>query len=101
MPGADTSCHEMTRRACGAAGFMPRPIVTANDCSVLSALVAAEAGTVLIPSHGPAPRHRGDQPAPAGGTRRPHGGGPTPAPATPACHESGSCWRHSATPPRT
>ncbi|MFI6789500.1 LysR family transcriptional regulator [Nonomuraea sp. NPDC050383] len=49
MPGTETSCHEMTRRACGAAGFVPRPIVTANDFSVLSALVAAEAGMALIP----------------------------------------------------
>ncbi|WP_432945649.1 hypothetical protein ACQPXM_06120 [Kribbella sp. CA-253562] len=43
MPGPETSCHEMTRWACGAAGFVPRPIVTANDFSVLSALAVAHA----------------------------------------------------------
>lgn len=49
MPGPETSCHELTRRACGAAGFVPRPIAIASDISVLTALVAAEAGVALVP----------------------------------------------------
>ncbi|MEU0187214.1 LysR substrate-binding domain-containing protein [Streptomyces sp. NPDC006207] len=49
MPGPDTSCHELTRRACGAAGFVPRPVALASDFSVLTALVAAGAGVALVP----------------------------------------------------
>lgn len=49
VPGQETSCHEMVRRACGAAGFVVRPIVEATDFSVLTALVAAGAGVALIP----------------------------------------------------
>ncbi|WP_376768098.1 LysR substrate-binding domain-containing protein [Nonomuraea rhodomycinica] len=70
MPGAETSCHEITRRACGAAGFVPRTIVTANDFSVLSCTRWRNASTA---------RWR-----------------PTPGPARPACHGPGS-W---ATPQR-
>ncbi|MEU4097007.1 LysR family transcriptional regulator [Streptomyces sp. NPDC026673] len=49
MPGSETSCHELTRRACGAAGFVPRPVAVASDFSVLTALVAAGAGVALVP----------------------------------------------------
>lgn len=49
MPGPETSCHELTSRACGAAGFVPQPTVVATDFSVLAALVAAGAGVALIP----------------------------------------------------
>ena len=49
MPGPATSCHELTRRACGAAGFVPRPIALASDFSVLIALVAVDAGVALVP----------------------------------------------------
>ncbi|MBO2452209.1 LysR family transcriptional regulator [Actinomadura barringtoniae] len=49
MPGPETSCHELTRRACGAAGFVPRPVAVASDFSVLTALVAAGAGVALVP----------------------------------------------------
>jgi DNA-binding transcriptional LysR family regulator len=49
MPGPETSCHELTKRACGAAGFVPRPVVVASDFSVLTALVAAGAGAALVP----------------------------------------------------
>jgi DNA-binding transcriptional LysR family regulator len=49
LPGPETSCHELTRRACGAAGFVPRPVAVASDFSVLTALAAAGAGVALVP----------------------------------------------------
>lgn len=49
LPGPETSCHELAMRACGAAGFVPHPVAVASDFSVLTALVAAEAGVALIP----------------------------------------------------
>lgn len=49
IPGVETSCHEMIRRACGAAGFVMKVIAQATDFSVLAALVRAGAGTALIP----------------------------------------------------
>ncbi|WP_293242826.1 LysR family transcriptional regulator [Mycolicibacterium sp.] len=50
MPGPDSSCHEMTQRACGVAGFVPRAVALATDYSVLAALVAVDAGVALIPN---------------------------------------------------
>jgi DNA-binding transcriptional LysR family regulator len=50
MPGPETSCHEMTQRACGAAGFVPHPVALATDFGVLAALVAVDAGVALIPN---------------------------------------------------
>lgn len=49
MPGPETSCHELTRRACGAAGFVPHPAAVASDFSVITALAAAGAGVALVP----------------------------------------------------
>ncbi|MCX4835687.1 LysR family transcriptional regulator [Streptomyces sp. NBC_01016] len=49
VPGADTACHEMTQRACGAAGFVPRAVARASDFGVLTALVARDAGVALVP----------------------------------------------------
>lgn len=49
MPGADTSCHELTARACGAAGFVPQPLVLASDFAVITALVGAGAGVAMVP----------------------------------------------------
>ena len=49
LPAPDTSCHELTQRACGAAGFVPRATVLASDFAVLTALVAAGAGVALVP----------------------------------------------------
>jgi DNA-binding transcriptional LysR family regulator len=49
LPDPRTSCHELTRRACGAAGFVPSPIAVATDFAVLTALVAAGAGAALVP----------------------------------------------------
>jgi DNA-binding transcriptional LysR family regulator len=50
MPGPESSCHEMTQRACGAAGFVPRAVALATDFSVLAALVGVDAGVALIPN---------------------------------------------------
>jgi DNA-binding transcriptional LysR family regulator len=50
LPGPETACHELTRRACGAAGFVPHPVALASDFSVLTALAAAGAGVALVPS---------------------------------------------------
>ncbi|TWV55442.1 LysR family transcriptional regulator [Streptomyces misionensis] len=49
LPGPDTACHEMARRACGAAGFVPRAVAVASDFAVLCALAARRAGVALIP----------------------------------------------------
>lgn len=49
LPGPETSCHELTQRACGAAGFVPRAVALASDFAVLTALVAASAGVALVP----------------------------------------------------
>ncbi|HEY4459735.1 MAG TPA: LysR family transcriptional regulator [Pseudonocardiaceae bacterium] len=49
LPAPETSCHELTQRACGAAGFVPRSVVLASDFAVLTALVAAGAGVALVP----------------------------------------------------
>jgi DNA-binding transcriptional LysR family regulator len=49
MPDPRTSCHELTRRACGAAGFVPAPIAVATDFAVLTAFVAAGAGVAIVP----------------------------------------------------
>ncbi|MFE5244159.1 MULTISPECIES: LysR family transcriptional regulator [unclassified Streptomyces] len=48
-PGPETSCYEMIQRACGAAGFVPDIRTRSSDFAVLAALVAAGAGTALIP----------------------------------------------------
>ncbi|MEU8029056.1 LysR family transcriptional regulator [Streptomyces sp. NPDC049099] len=49
LPGPDTACHEMAQRACGAAGFVPRPVAVASDFAVLCALAARRAGVALVP----------------------------------------------------
>jgi DNA-binding transcriptional LysR family regulator len=49
LPGPETSCHELTRRACGSAGFVPRAVAQASDFAVITALVAAGAGVALVP----------------------------------------------------
>lgn len=49
LPSPETACHEMTQRACGAAGFVPQPVAVANDFTVLTALIARRAGVALIP----------------------------------------------------
>jgi DNA-binding transcriptional LysR family regulator len=49
LPGPETSCHELTQRACGAAGFVPRSVALASDFAVLTALTAAGAGVALVP----------------------------------------------------
>lgn len=48
-PAPDTSCYEMIQRACGAAGFVPAIRARSSDFSVLTALVAADAGAALVP----------------------------------------------------
>ncbi|MET8299348.1 LysR substrate-binding domain-containing protein [Streptomyces sp. NPDC005180] len=64
-PGPETSCYEMTQRACGAAGFVPAIRARSGDFSVLAALVAAGAGAALLPrmtlpdaTQGPISLHR-------------------------------------------
>jgi len=49
VPGRDTSCHDMVRRACGVAGFTPRVTAEATSFAVLLALVNVGAGVALIP----------------------------------------------------
>ncbi|HEU5333022.1 MAG TPA: LysR family transcriptional regulator [Actinocrinis sp.] len=46
------TCWEMTRRACGAAGFEPRAAAEATDYASQLALVSAGAGVALIPALG-------------------------------------------------
>jgi DNA-binding transcriptional LysR family regulator len=49
-PNEDVSCHEITARACGAAGFVPDTVAHATDFAVLTALVAAGVGVALVPA---------------------------------------------------
>jgi DNA-binding transcriptional LysR family regulator len=49
VPAPETSCHEMTQRACGAAGFVMTATAHATDFSVLAAMVGAGAGAALMP----------------------------------------------------
>ncbi|GAA1748405.1 LysR family transcriptional regulator [Aeromicrobium alkaliterrae] len=49
VPHRERSCHDMVRRACGAAGFVPRIVAEATDFSVLLQLVAVGAGLALVP----------------------------------------------------
>ena len=50
VPTSDLSCHEMIRRACGAAGFVPTVAAESADFAVLTALTAAGAGVALVPA---------------------------------------------------
>jgi len=50
MPRTDASCHELTQRACGAAGFVPRAQAYCDDFSVMCGLVEAGLGVALVPS---------------------------------------------------
>ncbi|MCW2778838.1 MAG: LysR family transcriptional regulator, partial [Frankiales bacterium] len=52
LPHSRWTCHEMVQRACGAAGFAPRPVAEATDCAVQLALVAAGVGVALVPQLG-------------------------------------------------
>jgi DNA-binding transcriptional LysR family regulator len=48
-PRTNTSCAEMTQRACANAGFVPHVVARATDFQVLLSLVAARAGVALVP----------------------------------------------------
>lgn len=50
MPRTDASCHELTQRACGAAGFVPRAQAYCDDFGVMCGLVEAGLGVALVPS---------------------------------------------------
>ena len=58
LPPADTSCGEMVRRACRAAGFEPRAVAETGDFSVACALAAAGVGYALVPELGACPGPR-------------------------------------------
>lgn len=49
VPRPGTFCHEMVQRACGAAGFVPRPVAYCNDFASMLAIVGAGAGVALVP----------------------------------------------------
>src|SRR3954466_12018588 len=51
-PPASTSCGELVRRACRAAGFEPRIVADTGDFSVACALAAAGVGVALVPRLG-------------------------------------------------
>jgi DNA-binding transcriptional LysR family regulator len=51
-PPATTSCGELVRRACRAAGFEPRIVAETGDFSVACALAAAGVGVALVPRLG-------------------------------------------------
>lgn len=44
-----TSCHQMTQRACGSAGFVPKTVAYCTDFATQLALVADGAGVALVP----------------------------------------------------
>jgi hypothetical protein len=49
VPGPEISCHEMIRRAGGAAGFVMTAKAHATDFAVLAGMVEAGAGAALMP----------------------------------------------------
>ena len=51
-PPVSTSCGELVRRACRAAGFEPRIVADTGDFSVACALAAAGVGVALVPRLG-------------------------------------------------
>jgi DNA-binding transcriptional LysR family regulator len=51
-PPVSTSCGELVRRACRAAGFEPRIVADTGDFSVACALAATGAGVALVPRLG-------------------------------------------------
>jgi DNA-binding transcriptional LysR family regulator len=51
-PPASTSCGELVRRACRAAGFEPRIVADTGDFSVACSLAAAGVGVALVPRLG-------------------------------------------------
>ncbi len=51
-PPASTSCGELVRRACAAAGFTPRIVAETGDFSVACALAESGLGVALVPRLG-------------------------------------------------
>jgi len=49
LPNPATTCHQMTERACGAAGFVPRAVAYCADFQAMLALVAAGGAIALVP----------------------------------------------------
>lgn len=52
LPPPDTACGRLVERACGLAGFEPRPLATSYDFAVACALAAAGHGVALVPQLG-------------------------------------------------
>ncbi len=48
-PHPATTCHQMTERACGAAGFVPREVAHCTEFAPMLTLVAAGMGVALVP----------------------------------------------------
>ena len=55
LPPPDTACGRLVERACGLAGFEPRPLATSYDFAVACALAAAGHGVALVPQLGLVP----------------------------------------------
>jgi DNA-binding transcriptional LysR family regulator len=55
LPPPDTACGRLVERACGLAGFEPRPLATTYDFAVACALAAAGHGVALVPELGLVP----------------------------------------------
>ena len=55
LPPPDTACGRLVERACGLAGFEPRPLATTYDFAVACALAAAGHGVALVPQLGLTP----------------------------------------------
>ena len=50
LPRTDATCHEMTQRACGAAGFVPTAQAHCDEFGTMFALVGAGLGVALAPA---------------------------------------------------
>jgi DNA-binding transcriptional LysR family regulator len=50
LPPPDSACGRLVERACGLAGFEPRPLATSYDFAVACALAAAGHGVALVPA---------------------------------------------------
>ena len=88
LPPPDTACGRLVERACGLAGFEPRPLATSYDFAVACALAAAGHGVALVRSSGSSlgsRRARSPTSRSGGGSSRPCGRAPSAVRPSPRC----------------
>jgi len=65
LPSEDSSCGQMVRRACEAAGFRPRPVAVSGDLGALAAMARGGLGVALVPRLALAPDDEPDATMPS------------------------------------